>query len=69
MKPVKTLLLVIISFIAFAIGTHSSKAATKIELQRIRNEFLSVPAPELPTKAPELIAKAKLEDREAAALA
>lgn len=66
MKPMKPLFFAVLSALAFF--AQSSDAATTLELQRIQKDFLSVPAPELPGKAAELVAKAKPDDRKAVAL-
>lgn len=54
--------------VAVATLTVNSSALTTIQIQQIKDEVLSVPVPEMPAKAAELVEAAKKKDRQAVAL-
>lgn len=56
------------SLIAVATLTVTSSALTTIQIKNIKSEVLSVPVPEMPAKAAELVSIAKKKDRQATAL-
>src|SRR4051812_36108541 len=56
-------------FVAIATFTvTSSKALTSIQVQEIKKTVLSVPVPEMPAKAAELVTRAEKKDRQAVAV-
>lgn len=54
--------------VAVAMLTVNSSALTTIQIKNIKNEVLSVPVPEMPAKAAELVKRAEKKDRQATAL-
>ena len=56
------------SLIGVATLTVTSSALTTIQIKNIRSEVLSVPLPEMPAKAAELVSIAQKKDRQATAL-
>lgn len=54
--------------VAVAMLTVNSSALTTIQIQTIKKEVLSVPVPEMPAKAAELVQLAAKKDRQATAL-
>lgn len=54
--------------VAVAMLTANSSALTTIQIQKIKSEVLSVPVPEMPAKAAELVKLAEKKDRQATAL-
>ncbi|MGZ8900576.1 MAG: hypothetical protein ACXW3Z_10815 [Limisphaerales bacterium] len=54
--------------VALATLTVNSNALTTIQIKKIRSEVLSVPVPEMPAKAAELVKLALKKDRQATAL-
>jgi len=56
------------SLIGVATLTVTSSALTTIQIKNIKSEVLSVPVPEMPAKAAELVSAAQKKDRQATAL-
>jgi hypothetical protein len=54
--------------VAVATLTVNSSALTTIQIQTIKSEVLSVPVPEMPAKAADLVKNAEKKDRQAVAL-
>jgi hypothetical protein len=54
--------------VAVAMLTVNSSALTTIQIKNIKSEVLSVPVPEMPAKAAELVQRANKKDRQATAL-
>jgi hypothetical protein len=54
--------------VAVATLTVNSSALTTIQIQKIKTDVLSVPVPEMPAKAAELVQGAEKKDRQAVAL-
>lgn len=54
--------------VAVATLTVNSSALTTIQIQKIKTEVLSVPVPEMPAKAAELVKTSEKKDRQAVAL-
>ena len=54
--------------IALAISITSASALTSNQVQEIKKQVLSVPVPEMPAKAAEVVSSAKAKDRQAVAV-